>query len=713
MAELYTLRPLFPGANETDQIHKLCSILGTPNARTWPDGVRLASNMNFRFPFHHPANLSSIIPQASPDAIDLLKSLLEWDPQKRPSASAALAHPFFTSHISPGAVIPAASMVAYESEQTALVDGNQPLEPNKDARDIAKPSASSSSSSSSRPVPGRSQSVFPSTGGGGFRRDPRGRGALSRDAFGRKPSLGEPGEGDSPLHSDEHTNSNAYLHSHAHSSSLTSDGLADCGNTGLSSHQGSAQRRSRTVGPTGRTSAGQLSSDRWSRFDTSDTDSFWSSLNSNGNGSGSSNADRGSGSANGNGNAGRGPRAPLDRDRDSGSLRSRGRDAAGLGGEFLPDFSISISSRSIQSRGTEGSMGLAQSDSASNSPIKRFRPGKQSSEGMSKPSGNPSSMDAPAATSTTSSSLLHRANSRPDTQGDDGFDIDELLDEYEATRGTVYPNSNPSPHSLSKATTNAPSTFNYAGSTGGTSSTGATTSYPDPSRFSVNSQRNAYPRGIGSDYGSSSGTAHGNKNWRQESWEVPGYSSLRTGGDTLNYDAGGDEDVNGSGAFGSHRGRSTMSSFDANKYESYDYPNKGRAGGAGSLADSRNEKGPPGYNFRGAGNNPSGGLSSYQSSGGSLPPSSNYRSHFGTAGGASAPSYSNQFHGQIPPGSEGRGAGAYATGPSGAPYSTSVGGVSNVGLGVGGKFNTRSSRDFEYGSRMRKKDDTESWTGNW
>lgn len=31
MAELYTLRPLFPGSSEIDQIFKICSVLGTPS----------------------------------------------------------------------------------------------------------------------------------------------------------------------------------------------------------------------------------------------------------------------------------------------------------------------------------------------------------------------------------------------------------------------------------------------------------------------------------------------------------------------------------------------------------------------------------------------------------------------------------------------------------------------------------------------------------
>lgn len=33
MAELYMLRPLFPGTSEADEIYKICSIMGTPTAQ--------------------------------------------------------------------------------------------------------------------------------------------------------------------------------------------------------------------------------------------------------------------------------------------------------------------------------------------------------------------------------------------------------------------------------------------------------------------------------------------------------------------------------------------------------------------------------------------------------------------------------------------------------------------------------------------------------
>jgi hypothetical protein len=48
MAELYTFRPLFPGASEPDELFKICSVLGSPTQKTWPEGLRLAAAMNFK-----------------------------------------------------------------------------------------------------------------------------------------------------------------------------------------------------------------------------------------------------------------------------------------------------------------------------------------------------------------------------------------------------------------------------------------------------------------------------------------------------------------------------------------------------------------------------------------------------------------------------------------------------------------------------------------
>ena len=105
MAELYMLRPLFPGTSEMDEIFKICSVLGTPEKENWPEGYKLAATMgNFRFPQCVPTKvervlfplypqsahlqLESIITTAGPEGLKLVRDMLLWNPEKRPSAVA-------------------------------------------------------------------------------------------------------------------------------------------------------------------------------------------------------------------------------------------------------------------------------------------------------------------------------------------------------------------------------------------------------------------------------------------------------------------------------------------------------------------------------------------------------------------------------------------------------------------------------------------------
>eukprot|EP00607_Mallomonas_marina_P009443 CAMPEP_0182420564 /NCGR_PEP_ID=MMETSP1167-20130531/5465_1 /TAXON_ID=2988 /ORGANISM="Mallomonas Sp, Strain CCMP3275" /LENGTH=405 /DNA_ID=CAMNT_0024596693 /DNA_START=171 /DNA_END=1388 /DNA_ORIENTATION=+ len=95
MAELYTLRPLFPGTSEADELHKICALLGSPSDTNWPEGIRLGNILNFRFP-HFPATpLLQIIPNASSEGVQLMEDLMRYDPQLRPTAMQALQYPFF------------------------------------------------------------------------------------------------------------------------------------------------------------------------------------------------------------------------------------------------------------------------------------------------------------------------------------------------------------------------------------------------------------------------------------------------------------------------------------------------------------------------------------------------------------------------------------------------------------------------------------------
>ena len=100
MAEMYTHpQPLFCGANEKEVLFRICSVLGTPTHDVWNDGIRQANIVGIKFPTCPGNDLEKIIPEASSEAIDMIKSMLKWDPNKRATAKNLLNHPFFTNHI--------------------------------------------------------------------------------------------------------------------------------------------------------------------------------------------------------------------------------------------------------------------------------------------------------------------------------------------------------------------------------------------------------------------------------------------------------------------------------------------------------------------------------------------------------------------------------------------------------------------------------------
>ncbi|KAK6631023.1 hypothetical protein RUM44_003195 [Polyplax serrata] len=94
-AELYTFRPLFPGSSEIDEMFKICSILGTPDRKEWPEGYALASAMNFKFPKFSRISLSTVVPEAGKEGITLIEDMLNWSPGKRPTAQQSLRYPYF------------------------------------------------------------------------------------------------------------------------------------------------------------------------------------------------------------------------------------------------------------------------------------------------------------------------------------------------------------------------------------------------------------------------------------------------------------------------------------------------------------------------------------------------------------------------------------------------------------------------------------------
>lgn len=53
--------------------------------------------MNFKFPLINSINLKTVVPNASPQAIDLMSDMLQWNPSKRPTVLQSLKSAYFHS----------------------------------------------------------------------------------------------------------------------------------------------------------------------------------------------------------------------------------------------------------------------------------------------------------------------------------------------------------------------------------------------------------------------------------------------------------------------------------------------------------------------------------------------------------------------------------------------------------------------------------------
>ncbi|KAI1486791.1 kinase-like domain-containing protein [Biscogniauxia mediterranea] len=112
--EVATLKPLFPGGNEVDQVWRVCEIMGSPGnwynksgARVgggdWREGTRLAGKLGFSFPKMAPHSMDTILqaPQWPSSLSQFVTWCLMWDPKNRPTSTQALAHEYFADAVDP------------------------------------------------------------------------------------------------------------------------------------------------------------------------------------------------------------------------------------------------------------------------------------------------------------------------------------------------------------------------------------------------------------------------------------------------------------------------------------------------------------------------------------------------------------------------------------------------------------------------------------
>lgn len=114
-AEMISGVPLFRGRDNNDQLNAIIKVVGTPDERTFrkimQDSVSLSPSQCAQLelipPYHQPEvqfrqlpkypkqSFQTLLPRASPLALNLLEGLLHFEPTRRLSAKEALQHPYF------------------------------------------------------------------------------------------------------------------------------------------------------------------------------------------------------------------------------------------------------------------------------------------------------------------------------------------------------------------------------------------------------------------------------------------------------------------------------------------------------------------------------------------------------------------------------------------------------------------------------------------
>ncbi|THH20003.1 hypothetical protein EW146_g1266 [Bondarzewia mesenterica] len=95
-AELLLKEPLFQAKGEIELLSMIFKLLGPPTANSWPEYSSLPLAKTITLPSPQPNQFRQKFQYMTAAGIDLLMSLLTYDPDRRISAEEALQHPYFS-----------------------------------------------------------------------------------------------------------------------------------------------------------------------------------------------------------------------------------------------------------------------------------------------------------------------------------------------------------------------------------------------------------------------------------------------------------------------------------------------------------------------------------------------------------------------------------------------------------------------------------------
>lgn len=115
LMEIFTRHATFPGdGTEANQLDKIFGVVGTPNTAEWPGLVDMPWFELLRPNYRRASSFAAKYKdRLTPEAYDLVCSIFQYDPAKRPSAGESLAHPYFTTEDPP----------ARQAVELASIDG--------------------------------------------------------------------------------------------------------------------------------------------------------------------------------------------------------------------------------------------------------------------------------------------------------------------------------------------------------------------------------------------------------------------------------------------------------------------------------------------------------------------------------------------------------------------------------------------------------------